>query len=49
VLLTFGGNGAVHACGIADVAGVKEILTVPFASVRWRRRHRWRRRRSVHR
>lgn len=32
-MLAFGGNGPVHACGIADVAGVREILTVPFASV----------------
>src|SRR5439155_14382187 len=25
--------GPAHACGIAEVAGIREILTVPFASV----------------
>jgi N-methylhydantoinase A/oxoprolinase/acetone carboxylase beta subunit len=33
VLLAFGGNGPLHACGIAREAGIGEILTVPFASV----------------
>jgi N-methylhydantoinase A/oxoprolinase/acetone carboxylase beta subunit len=33
VLLAFGGNGPVHACGIAQAAGIGQILTVPFASV----------------
>lgn len=33
VMLAFGGNGPVHACGIAEVAGIRDILTVPFASV----------------
>jgi N-methylhydantoinase A/oxoprolinase/acetone carboxylase beta subunit len=33
VLLAFGGNGPAHACGIAEAAGIGEILTVPFASV----------------
>jgi N-methylhydantoinase A/oxoprolinase/acetone carboxylase beta subunit len=33
VMLAFGGNGPLHACGIAEIAGIKEILTVPFASV----------------
>jgi N-methylhydantoinase A/oxoprolinase/acetone carboxylase beta subunit len=33
ILVAFGGNGPLHACGIANAAGVGEILTVPFASV----------------
>jgi N-methylhydantoinase A/oxoprolinase/acetone carboxylase beta subunit len=33
VMLAFGGNGPLHACGMADVAGIRDILTVPFASV----------------
>lgn len=33
VMLAFGGNGPVHACGIAEAAGIREIVTVPFASV----------------
>lgn len=32
-ILAYGGAGAGHACGIADVLGVREILTLPFAAV----------------
>jgi N-methylhydantoinase A/oxoprolinase/acetone carboxylase beta subunit len=33
MMLAFGGNGPLHACGIAEAAGIASILTVPFASV----------------
>ena len=32
-LLTYGGNGPLHACGIADKLGIDKILAPPFASV----------------
>lgn len=32
-MLAFGGNGATHAAGIAERAGVPEILTFPFSPV----------------
>ena len=32
-MLAYGGNGPLHACGIADHAGIKKILAPPFASV----------------
>jgi N-methylhydantoinase A len=32
-MLAYGGNGPLHACGIADQAGIKKILAPPFASV----------------
>ncbi|MEA2347185.1 MAG: N-methylhydantoinase [Thermoleophilaceae bacterium] len=32
-LLAYGGAGAAHATGVADLLGVTEILTPPFASV----------------
>jgi len=32
-MLAYGGNGPLHACGIADHAGIKRILAPPFASV----------------
>jgi N-methylhydantoinase A len=31
--LAYGGNGPLHACGIARALGVKKILAPPFASV----------------
>jgi N-methylhydantoinase A len=31
--LAYGGNGPLHACGIARALGVKSILSPPFASV----------------
>ena len=31
--LAYGGNGPLHACGIARALGVKQILAPPFASV----------------
>ncbi len=33
VLCCFGGAGAQHACGVADVLGIKRILIHPFAGV----------------
>jgi N-methylhydantoinase A len=32
-MLAYGGNGPLHACGIAASAGIKKILFPPFASV----------------
>lgn len=32
-MLAYGGNGPLHACGIAKRAGIKRILFPPFASV----------------
>ena len=32
-MLAYGGNGPLHACGIADQAGIRKILAPPFASV----------------
>lgn len=32
-MLAYGGNGPLHACGIADHAGIKKILFPPYASV----------------
>jgi len=32
-MLAYGGNGPLHACGIADHIGIKKILAPPFASV----------------
>ena len=32
-ILAYGGNGPLHACGIARALGVKKILAPPFASV----------------
>ncbi|WP_341916725.1 hydantoinase/oxoprolinase family protein [Hydrocarboniphaga effusa] len=32
-ILAYGGNGPLHACGIARALGVKTILAPPFASV----------------
>ena len=32
-MLAYGGNGPLHACGIANYAGIKRILAPPFASV----------------
>ena len=32
-MLAYGGNGPLHACGIAEHAGIKRILAPPFASV----------------
>jgi N-methylhydantoinase A len=32
-LLAYGGNGPLHACGIADALGVDKVLAPPFASV----------------
>jgi N-methylhydantoinase A len=31
-ILAYGGNGPLHACGIADALGVSRILAPPFAS-----------------
>ena len=31
-LLAYGGNGPLHACGIADVLGVDRVLAPPFSS-----------------
>lgn len=33
VFLAYGGNGPLHACGIADKAGIKTVLAPPFSSV----------------
>ncbi|KAB1504119.1 hydantoinase/oxoprolinase family protein [Corynebacterium sp. 320] len=32
-MLAYGGNGPLHACGIAEKAGIKRILFPPFSSV----------------
>jgi N-methylhydantoinase A/oxoprolinase/acetone carboxylase beta subunit len=32
-VLAFGGNGATHAAGIAEHAGIRDVLVVPFAPV----------------
>lgn len=32
-ILAYGGNGPLHACGVARALGVKRILAPPFASV----------------
>jgi N-methylhydantoinase A len=32
-MLAYGGNGPLHACGMADYAGIKRVLAPPFASV----------------
>lgn len=32
-MLAYGGNGPLHACGIANHAGINRILAPPFASV----------------
>jgi N-methylhydantoinase A len=32
-ILTYGGNGPLHACGIASALGVRRILAPPFSSV----------------
>jgi N-methylhydantoinase A len=32
-MLAYGGNGPLHACGVADFAGIKKVLAPPFASV----------------
>ena len=32
-ILAYGGNGPLHACGIATALGVKKILAPPYASV----------------
>ncbi|WP_072809795.1 hydantoinase/oxoprolinase family protein [Rhodococcus zopfii] len=32
-MLAYGGNGPLHACGIADQAGIRRILAPPFSSV----------------
>jgi N-methylhydantoinase A len=32
-LLAYGGNGPLHACGIAEVLGIDKILVPPFSSI----------------
>jgi N-methylhydantoinase A/oxoprolinase/acetone carboxylase beta subunit len=32
-MLAYGGAGPMHACGVAQAAGIDEIVTVPFAAV----------------
>ena len=32
-LLAYGGNGALHACGIADAIGIRKVLVPPFSSI----------------
>ena len=32
-MLAYGGNGPLHACGIAGIAGIDRVLVPPFASV----------------
>lgn len=32
-LLAYGGNGPLHACGIANALGVRRVLSPPFSSV----------------
>jgi N-methylhydantoinase A len=32
-ILAFGGNGATHAAGIAEQAGIREVMVIPFAPV----------------
>jgi N-methylhydantoinase A len=33
VFLAYGGNGPLHACGIANRAGIKRVLAPPYSSV----------------
>ncbi len=33
IFLAYGGNGPLHACGIADRAGISKILAPPYSSV----------------
>ncbi|QQD17939.1 hydantoinase/oxoprolinase family protein [Spongiibacter nanhainus] len=33
IFLAYGGNGPLHCCGIADKAGITEILAPPYSSV----------------
>jgi len=33
VFLAYGGNGPLHACGIADKAGIERVLAPPYSSV----------------
>lgn len=33
VFLAYGGNGPLHACGIADSAGISRVLAPPYSSV----------------
>ena len=32
-LLAYGGNGALHACGIANVIGIRRVLIPPFSAI----------------
>lgn len=32
-LLSYGGNGALHACGIADIIGIDRVLVPPFSAI----------------
>ncbi|MFC3053163.1 hydantoinase/oxoprolinase family protein [Kordiimonas pumila] len=32
-LLSYGGNGALHACGIASVIGINRVFVPPFSSI----------------
>ncbi|MGP1281593.1 MAG: hydantoinase/oxoprolinase family protein [Parasphingopyxis sp.] len=32
-LLAYGGNGALHACGIANAIGIEKVLVPPFSSI----------------
>ena len=32
-MLAYGGNGPLHACGVADVLGVDKVLAPPFSAV----------------
>jgi N-methylhydantoinase A len=32
-VLAFGGNGATHCCGIAQAAGLRDVIVLPFAPV----------------
>lgn len=33
IFLTYGGNGPLHACGIAEKVGIRRILAPPYSSV----------------
>ncbi len=33
VMLAYGGAGPMHACAVADRAGINQVVTVPFAAV----------------
>jgi N-methylhydantoinase A/oxoprolinase/acetone carboxylase beta subunit len=33
VLLAYGGAGPMHACSVAQAAGIRHVVTVPFAAV----------------